>query len=310
MTHEAGYWLQQLLNALQLTCFYLPLATAFALIQGITGRIFLSFGDIAMFASFAAIYACFDSQLQGSGDWQSTFISLLLALATTAALGSVVSRTMTKESLGANPQAFMIASVGLSLVLEEIMRLQSNSREVWALPLFEGERYVLADGSFPVQMAKMSLVAMVMSLGIMVFFALLMWRSRFGKNWRACTQSLKLARLCGVDTARVVNWTFIGAAALAAMSGWMAAISYGGTSFSVGLMFGFKAMFASVIGGFGTIRGAVVGAIALAFAEVIWSAAFPITYRDAAVFALMIGILLVRPEGILGVAFRRDSEVV
>ncbi len=92
------------------------------------------------------------------------------------------------------------------------------------------------------------------------------------------------------------------------MTGWTSAISYGGADFSIGLMVGFKAMFASVIGGFGSLRGAALGAVALAIMEVSWSAAFSTAYRDVAVFAMIIVILVLKPEGLLGIWQQRESE--
>ena len=75
-----------------------------------------------------------------------------------------------------------------------------------------------------------------------------------GRYWRACAQSERLAKLCGVNTLTVLRWSCVGSAALASVSGWIIAVSYGGVTFSMGLMLGFKAMFASVIGGFGTVE--------------------------------------------------------
>ena len=85
-------------------------------------------------------------------------------------------------------------------------------------------------------------------------------------------------------------------------------MSYGGVNFSMGLMLGFKAMFASVIGGYGTLRGAILGATVLAFAETLWTAIFPSAYRDVAVFGLITLILMLKPEGLLDAADRRESE--
>ena len=92
MEQNLGYILQQGLNALQLSSFYLPLALAFAIMQAITGRVFLAFGDVAMFASFAAVYVCFDSLLQGNWDMSSAVLSLVAAMACGGALGAAVAR--------------------------------------------------------------------------------------------------------------------------------------------------------------------------------------------------------------------------
>jgi branched-chain amino acid transport system permease protein len=307
---NSGYWLQQFFNAVQLASFYMPLAVAFALIQGITKRVFLSFGDLAMFGSFAAIYSCFDALVQGYGDWAAAILPLAVAMACGTALGFGIQRGVFGRALMASSQGFMIASVGLSIALQEIMRLQSNSRDVWVPPLFQGQILLRWEGAFPVVFPLMTTLAIIVSASALVVFLALLKFTRFGRQWMACTESIELARLCGVNSDRVMGMTFAAGAGLAAISGWTSAISYGGTNFTIGLMLGFKAMFAAVVGGFGSVRGALIGAVALASMEVLWSALFSTTYRDVAVFAMIIFILLLRPEGLAGVMQRRESEQV
>jgi branched-chain amino acid transport system permease protein len=310
MSRDIGFWLQQLLNIIQLASFYVPLATAFALIQGVSKRIFFSLGDIAMYASFAAIYACFDALLHGLTDWSAAFLALALGIACTTALGAVLARLVFGTKLIAEAQAFMIASLGLAIALQETMRLQSSSRDVWVSPLFQGRALLRWDGAYPVHISEMAVTTAGLSFLAMLAFFCVMKKSRFGRNWQACEQSMPLAKLCGVNTDQLITSTFMLASALAAVSGWISAISYGGTNFSLGPMIGFKAMFASVLGGFGTLRGALVGGLLLAAMEVLWQVWFPSTYRDAFVFGVMISVLIIKPEGLTGLAGRRESEAL
>ncbi len=305
---NTGYWLQQSFNALQLASFYMPLAVAFALIQGITKRVFLSFGDLAMFGSFAAIYACFDVLVHGYGEWTAALAALALAILCSGALGIAIKRGVFGRRLVQVPQGFMIASIGVSIVLQEIMRLQSQSRDVWVPPLFQGEVLYRFDADFSAVLPFMTAMAIGVSMASLAAFLLALKFTRFGKQWQASSQSLDLARLCGIDTEKILAMSFTAGAGLAAVSGWTSAISYGGTNFTIGLMLGFKAMFAAVVGGFGSIRGATAGAAALAVIEVLWSSLFSTTYRDVAVFAIIIVILLLRPEGLAGIQNRRESE--
>lgn len=308
MSHGLAYVLQQALNAAQVASFYLPLALAFAIMQAITRRIFLGFGDLAMFGSFAAIYVCFDAMLRGETDLPAAMLALGAAIVCGAALGVVVARFMLGGTLLQNPLAFMIASIGLSIALQEGMRLSSQSKDIWVPPLFAGIFALEIPGSFTVRVSMMSALAAVMSVIAVLLVYLLLERTRFGLYWRACAQSLKLTALSGVDALWVARWSFALAGGLAAVTGWASSISYGGANYSIGLMVGFKAMFASVIGGFGKLSGAVAGAIALAVIEVAWSAAFSTTYRDVAVFAIIILVLVIKPEGLLGDAHQRESE--
>jgi branched-chain amino acid transport system permease protein len=303
-----SYWLQQLVNIFQVAGFYVPLAVAFALIQGITGRIFLSFGDLAMYASFVAIYVCFDALLRGHGDWTAVVIALGIAIVCGAALGGAIAKSVFDRKLCSSSQSFMIASLGLSIALKETMRLQSGSRDIWITPLFAGRTITITADPWPVHLPVMTLIGIATSALAVISVVLVMHHSSFGRQWRAVEQAPALAPLCGVNTGRVITLTFMLASGLAAVSGWLSALSYGGTNFSIGLMMGFKAMFASVIGGFGTVGGAIAGGLALAAIEIVWSAYFSTAWRDVAVFAIIIMVLLLRPEGLLGVKTRRESE--
>ena len=308
MTHEFGYWLQQLLNALTLASFYTPLAVAYALVQGITNKIFLSFGDFAMYAAFAAIYAALAGQVAGNETVVVLLGSIIIAIACSAALGKFAATRVFAPLITKSSQAFMIGSVGVSIVLQETMRIQSGNRDLWLPVFFDGQNFKIYEGPFPVQIGFMQIIAIVLSSSAITALVFVMTHTSTGRYWMACSQSERLARLCGVNTASVLVWSCVGSAALASISGWIVAVAYGGVTFSMGLMLGFKAMFASVIGGFGTLNGAIVGGLFLAFVETLWTATMPLAYRDVGVFGFIILILILKPEGILGSAIRRESE--
>jgi branched-chain amino acid transport system permease protein len=309
MDGTSAYIAQQTLNALQLASFYVPLALAFALIQAITKRVFLSFGDVTMFGSFAAVYLCFAGLLRGESDLTSSLIGLAAALACAGALGLVIARVVFRPFMGHSAQAFMITSVGLSILLQEVMRLQSQGRDIWIPPLFQGLKLTVSQNA-TLSVTAINMFSVFISLCMITLVGYILTATRFGRNWQACAQEIALARLCGVNTAAVVEQSFILGSALSATSGWIAAVVYGGTSFSSGIMLGFKAMFASVIGGFGSVRGALVGALSLTALEVTWSALFGTTYRDVGVFSVIICVLLLRPEGLAGHGTQRESEAI
>ncbi len=308
MQREFGYGLQQLLNAITLASFYIPLAVAYALVQGITNKIFLSFGDFAMYAAFAAIYAALAGQVAGHGNAAVLAGSVIASMLCAAALGRFAANHVFAPLIKKSSQAFMIASIGLSIALQEIMRLQSGNRDLWLPLFFDGAHVQIHGGYYPVQLGLMQVIAIAFSVIACGTVVAVMKYTAMGRMWTACSQSEKLARLCGVDTLGVLQWSCVGSAALASVSGWIVAVAYGGVTFSMGLMLGFKAMFASVIGGFGTLKGAVIGGVFLACVETLWTAAFPLAYRDVGVFSLIILILILRPEGLWGTAMRRESE--
>lgn len=310
MTKELGYFFQQSLNVVQLASFYVPLAVAFALIQAITRKVFLSFGDVAMFGSFAAVYVCFASLLQGYEELTAALLALLMAVLCAASFGHVSARFVFSPLISKSSQAFMIASIGFSIAIQELMRLQSGGRDIWIPPLFQGQDIVFSSSPYVLQISAITGLAIVLSVVTVAGLAAILIFTQFGRNWQACSQEISLARLCGVNTESVMRQTFMLGAGLAAVSGWTVAISYGGTSFSSGLMLGFKAMFAAVIGGFGSVKGAILGAISLALLEVLWSASFSTSYRDVGVFGFIVFVLLLRPEGLAGIGTQRESEMV
>ena len=310
MTQELAYFLQQILNTAQLATFYVPLAVAFALIQAITRKVFLSFGDVAMFGSFAAVYVCFASLVSGTDELPAAIFSLGVAILCAAAFGNVAASAVFAPLIKRSSQAFMIAAIGFSIAIQEFMRLQSGGRDIWIPPLFQGSRVVFWSAPFTLQITAVTGFSMVLAVASIAGLGMILKLTRFGRNWQACSQEIRLAKLCGVNTDAVMRQTFMLGAGLAAISGWIAAISYGGTSFSAGLMLGFKAMFAAVIGGFGSIRGAVLGAISLAALEVLWSATFSTAYRDVFVFSFIVFVLLLRPEGLAGIGAQRESEIL
>lgn len=305
---SAGYWLQQLLNGLVLASFYVTLATAYALLQGITNKIVLSFGDFATYGAFAAVYGALWTMLGGHGSAAVVLVALASALLTAGVLGAAAHALVFAPIARAPGQVVMIASIGLSILLQETMRLQSDARDQWLPQLFPGSTLVVAGGGFPVRLGAMQMISVAVGLAAIAFVFATMRMTRAGRLWRACAQNARLAELSGVDTAQVLRWSFAGAGALAGISGAIIALAYGGVSFHMGLVLGFKAMFAAIIGGFGTVGGAVAGGILLAALEVLWSAAFPLAYRDVAVFAIVVVILVLKPEGLVATSLRRESE--
>jgi branched-chain amino acid transport system permease protein len=308
VSHETAYWFQQLLNAVTLASFYVPLAMAYALVQGITNKIFLSFGDFAMYATFASIYAALAMVQKDVGPWLIVFASLVTGMACAAALGHLSASAIFIPLRNRSSQAFMIGSIGISIMLQEMMRIQSSSRDVWLPPLFDSQSIPIIAGSFPVQIGVLQVMAMLVSVSAVAIVLFVMKHSRFGLYWHACAQNEFLSKLTGLDADQVLRWTCVASATLASVSGWIIVTTSGGVSFSIGIMLGFKALFAAVIGGFGTIAGAIKGGIFLAFAETLWTSVFPSDYRDVAVFGAIILILVIMPDGLHSSYNRRESE--
>jgi branched-chain amino acid transport system permease protein len=232
----------------------------------------------------------------------------LLAIASTSALGAAVQSSLFTPIVKTPSQAIMICSIGVSIVLQETMRLRTDGRDLWLSPLYTNPMVHFDFDGFVFRISGMQLLILALAAALLALLAVTLTRSTIGRHWRACSENLQLAQLCGIDTVRVMNLTATAAAGFAAASGWIIAIGYGGASFYMGLVFGLKALFATIIGGFGTVSGAIVGGFLLAGLETVWTAFFPIVYRDVAVFLIVVLIFVIKPDGLLSATLRRDSE--
>jgi branched-chain amino acid transport system permease protein len=305
---SSGYIVQQLTNALIIGSFYSLLAVAYALVHGLTSRIVLAFGDIAMFIAFVAVYAVITALSLGLSTEAALMFALASGLLCAAALGAASLSTLFAPLIGGKSQTLLIVSLSFGLVLQEIMRMQSGGREQWLEPLLgtalvEGEL-----GGFTVRISFMQATVIGVAGIFLGSMAAIMRWTALGRLWRACSQDAALASMIGIDVRQVTRLTFICAAIFAGAGGLTVGTYYGGVSFYMGLMLGLKALFASIIGGFGTLGGAVAGAFTLALLETLWAAFFPLDYRDVAVFALILSFLILRPEGLLGMSMRKDYE--
>jgi len=134
----------------------------------------------------------------------------------------------------------------------------------------------------------------------MVIFHFLITKTRLGRLQRACEQDKTMAALLGVDVNRTVAITFILGAVLAAVAGLIFTMYYGVIHFHIGFLIGIKAFTAAVLGGIGSIPGAMLGGVLIGLIEALWSGYFTVEYKDVAVFGILILVLIFRPSGLLG----------
>ncbi|HWJ75987.1 MAG TPA: branched-chain amino acid ABC transporter permease [Kaistia sp.] len=294
-----GYALQQTVNALNLAAFYVPLALAYALIYGLIGRINMAFGEMAMIGSFGAVFGLVTA-IEAHVPSLAGILAMALAVAVslTALAGWLTTRTIVLPLIERPPRSFIVATVGLGLVISEGLRIAQGSREIWLQPMLESQ-IVLTGGPFPVVITAMRTLVVVTSALAVLGLMLCIRRSSFGRAWRAVADDRMMARLCGIDPGAVTAFTFILAASIAALAGTIVALSYGGTSYSGGFLLGLKALIACLIGG-GTLGGAVIGGLLLAALETGWSAYFGSGERDIFVLVVMTILFLLRPDGLIG----------
>lgn len=303
------YFFQQCLNAVQVSCFYALLAVAYVLVHGIADRINLSFGAIAMWGAYLTIGGI--AVISGAYNfplWAVGF-AIVYAIVGTAAVGYAIGRTVVVPLAGKPSLAMLIATIGVAIVLEEVMRIANRSRELLLRPILAEPLIELPSDTFPIRITVIQVIVVATSLILAGGLALFIRWHRFGRAWRACSQDLRMVSLLGIDARPVLVGTMVVGASYAAASGIMIAIYYGSVSFYMGAILGLKALYVAVIGGLNSLGGAVAGAFVLGFFESMWSGYLPIAWRDVASFALLTFLLIMRPQGLFAPAYRPDQRV-
>jgi branched-chain amino acid transport system permease protein len=174
-------------------------------------------------------------------------------------------------------------------------------------PVVRGGLVLAEEAGFVVQITYLQIGIIAATLVLMAGFTLLIHRTSLGRSQRACEQDRKMAALLGVNVDRTISLTFVMGAALAAVAGLIFTLYYGAVDFFIGFLAGLKAFTAAVLGGIGSLPGAMLGGLLIGLIEAFWSAHFPIAYKDVAVFGILVIVLIFRPTGLLG---RPDIEKV
>jgi branched-chain amino acid transport system permease protein len=194
----------------------------------------------------------------------------------------------------------LISAIGMSIALENYVQIAQGARVKSLPPLISGGYTVMNADGFAVQLSNVQILVVLTTIVLMVVFSWIVAHTRLGRDMRACEQDLKMASLLGVDVDRTIAFTFIIGAALAAVAGVMHLLYYGVIDFYIGFVAGVKAFTAAVLGGIGSLPGAMLGGLLIGLIETFWSAYFSIEYKDVAAFALLILVLIFLPTGLLG----------
>lgn len=302
----AAYWLQQSLNALGPAALFAALAVAFTLIHGLTGRIVLAVGEIAVTGGATLLV------LSGLG---ARFGTLTLAHVGLGVIAAVLTGPLWAWAIGrfvlapfqhrrGGGQGVLIASIGVALVLSEALSLHQSGGTEWLPPLLHRPLPLAGTSAFTATTTPAHLLAVLLTGGaVAATVALLKW-SAFGRSWRAMADDPAMAALCGVSQGAMLGRTCALSGGLCGLAGAMLVVSYGSVASGLGLPLTLKALAAAVLGGLGSVGGAALGGIAVAALEMLWSSAFDIAYRDVVMYALLIVALVARPDGLLGAAPR------
>ena len=285
-------FLQQFVNALSLGSLYALIAIGYTMVYGILRLINFAHGDIFMVGGYLAFYGVSTFLLP----W---WLAVIVAIALTAVFGVCLERVAYRPLRDSPRISIMISAIGASFLLENLAIVLFDARpKAFHVPEFFATNFILSG----VHIATVSLIIPVVTA---VILAILLWvvhSTRVGMAMRAVSTDIEAARLMAIDVDHIVSITFAIGSALAAIGGIMYALKYPRLEPLMGIMPGLKCFIAAVIGGIGSIGGAVLGGLLLGVIELMTVAFLPelTGYKDAFAFVLLIVVLLVKPTGLLG----------
>jgi branched-chain amino acid transport system permease protein len=300
---DAAYALQQLINGISLGMIYGLIAVGYTMVYGIIGMINFAHGDVFMIGAFVSLIAILllaGGGMEGAG---AILLVLLISMAITALYGWSVERLAYRPLRGSFRLAPLISAIGMSIVLQNYVQVSQGAREKPIQPLIRGEVVL---GRFGEEVVSISWIRITIILTTLAALAVLTWlvtRTALGRAMRACEQDLRMASLLGIDTDRTISLTFVIGAGLAAVAGTMFLLYYGLINFFIGFNAGVKAFTAAVLGGIGSLPGAVLGGLLIGMIETGWQAYAPqhlTPYKDVAAFSILALTLIFLPTGLLG----------
>ena len=294
-------FVQQLINGVTLGSIYGLIAIGYTMVYGIIGMINFAHGDVFMVSAFIALIAFLALVALGVTSVPlALFLVLLIAMALTSLYGWAVERVAYRPLRRSFRLAPLISAIGMSIVLQNFVQIAQGARVKPLPPLIGGGYTLIESDTFAVRLSNVQILVVLTTVALMALFSWIIARTRLGRDMRACEQDLKMASLVGVDVDRTIALTFVIGAALAAVAGIMNLLYYGVIDFYIGFVAGVKAFTAAVLGGIGSLPGAMLGGLLIGLIETFWSAYFTIEYKDVAAFSILVIVLIFLPTGILG----------
>lgn len=282
--------LQHLLNGLRLGSIYALIALGYSMVYGIIQLLNFAHGDIIMVGGYIALLLI--------GAQISPVIAIVCAIVGCVLLASFIEKTAYKPLRQAPRISLLITAIGVSYFLENLAQLLlgADPRSFPNTSVIPAVTY--SAGGLSVSLT--TIVTIVVSVIAMALLTLLIQKTKIGKAMRAVSEDTGAAQLMGINVNTTINFTFAIGAALAAVGAILYCCSVPQVKPTTGYLLGIKAFVAAVLGGIGSIPGAMLGGLAIGIAEVIVNALGLSNWTDAVVYAILVVVLLVKPTGFLG----------
>ncbi len=289
-----AYFLQLLLNGIHNAALYALLAYGYVLIHGLTHRTDLSLGAIFAFSgqTFILVTAFAWSVLWMTLPAALSF-GLLMAVVYVGVGGYAIAKLIYAPLEAGSRNTVLVATLGLSIFLMELSRIAANTRDYWLPPMLAAPMQVLGS-RVDISLTQLQVVNIAVALAVLASGEAIMLRTSAGRIWRAVSDEPAATAMCGIDPARVRTQAILAGYGVCALAGFLAALYYGNVSFNTGMIFGLKILFITAAGGFSRPLHAAYGAAIVGMVESLWGGYFSVLWRDAAVFSLLVFVLVTR----------------
>ncbi len=301
MSEQFLYFLQQMFNGVTLGSTYALIAIGYTMVYGIIGMINFAHGEVYMIGSYVAFIALAGLAMMGIHSLPILMtVAFVATIFVTSAYGYSIERVAYRPLRNSNRLIPLISAIGMSIFLQNTVLLSQDSKDKSIPNLIPGSFSFGPGGAEEVLVSYMQVLVFVVTLVAMTLLTLFISRSRLGRACRACAEDIKMANLLGINTNNIIALTFVIGAALAAVAAVLLSMQYGVINPNAGFLVGLKAFTAAVLGGIGSIPGAMLGGLVLGVAEAFGADIFGDQYKDVVAFGLLVLVLLFRPTGILG----------
>jgi branched-chain amino acid transport system permease protein len=283
--------LQQLINGASLGSMYALIAIGYTMVYGVLRLINFAHGDIMMVGAFLTYF--------GMESGLSFELSVLLGVIGAAVVGILTDKIAYKPLRDAPKISLLITAIGISFFLENLFTvLFGATPKAFNAPEYITKVFHLGEIYLPISVMIIPTVTLII-LGVVLY---ILYRTKYGMAIRALAFDIQTVKLMGIDADKIIMIVFIIGSSLAAIGGVFYAVSYPSIEPLMGIIVGLKAFAAAVLGGIGSVTGAVIGGFILGFTEIVVVALFPELggYKDAFAFFFLILVLLFRPTGIMG----------
>jgi len=291
--------LQQLINGLTLGAVYALIALGYTMVYGILELINFAHGEIYMIGAYLGIILLGFFTALGLTSQSlvlAVVLAFLLSVVIASAYGYTVEKIAYKPLRSAHRLSPLISAIGMSIFLQNYVMITQGATDKVFPHIFSNKGMEFAG----IRVTWLQVFIIIASGLLMIGLQVFIMKTRLGKAMRATAQDKTMASLLGINIDRVISITFIIGSGLAAVAGVMVAAYYGLVNYFIGYMAGIKAFTAAVLGGIGSIPGAMVGGILLGLVESLGASYLSSEYKDAYAFIILIVILLIKPTGLFG----------